>query len=216
MSNRPAFRLGLDLDGIFADFNTEAALTIARLTGRTLAPNGQCPYLPHVWDWMRAVGYKKSEIDAFWRHVEADPSWWADLLPYRGTREFFRQLDAAIRAHVLDVFFLTTRPAYNAHWQCVQWVKEHGIEHPQVAIAHNSASKGLLAAGLQLGAYVDDYAPNLTAVRAHSPGTALGFYVQPWGDEHTLEMVRLGAHQIPTLEGLQRFVEHCLVGGSEG
>lgn len=210
-----AFRLGLDLDGVFADFNTEAALTTARVTGRDLIPlpvgvppaYTRAPYLPPVWDWWRAAGYKKTEIDAFWKHITTQPTWWADLPAYPGTGALFAKLQQAIDAHRLDVFFLTTRPGYNAHWQCVQWVKEHGIEHPQVAIAEHAESKGLLAAGLRLDAYVDDYAPNLVTIRSHSPRTRLGFYVQPWGVEYRDDMMTLGADTVEGLVGLQRFVE---------
>lgn len=205
-----ALRLGLDLDGVFADFNTSAAYTTGELTGRHLAPffqgaPGQ-PYLPTTWNWWKTLGYTRTEIDRFWAHVTTEPTWWLNLPSYAGTGTFFAQLQREIAAHALDVFFLTTRPGYNAHWQCVQWVRDHGIEHPQVAIAANAESKGLLAAGLGLHAYVDDYPPNLIAVRQHAPQVRLGYYRQPWTAEHADTMRDMGAHVLDGLSGLEAFL----------
>lgn len=168
-------RLGLDLDGVFADFNTGFARTLIEATGRNLFPQPFTPpWQPQTWSWWQPLGYRKTESDAAWAAVDADPLWWATLNSMHTqhqTERFFSQLQAWINQQMLAVFFLTTRPSPNAHWQSVQWLRRFGLQTPQVLIADHATSKGELARILRLDAFLDDYPANLAAVRLHAPET---------------------------------------------
>lgn len=205
-------RLGLDLDGVFANFNEAAGRTIVQLTKRHLVPT---TYTPNTWDWMGALGYRKSEIDRFWKFVNLEhPTWWVDLPAYPSTEDVFTVLQRQIAAGRLDVTFLTTRPARTAHAQSVEWLFRLGIDRPQVCITHDHEHKGLLAKGLRLDAFIDDSPRNLHAIREIQPSTALGFYEQPWSVHHRDAMVTLGAHVVKGLTGLERLVARWTGGGN--
>ena len=163
-------KIGLDLDGVFCDFNPAFADEL-RKTGRDLVPR---PFTPTTWVWWKPLGYRQSESDAAWKAVDADPLWWVKLRtmhPQATTIRFFKTLTDLVHRHLVDAVFMTSRPSPNAHWQSVEWLRQHGMTSPQVLIAEHAESKGQLAKILGLQAVLDDYPANLHAIRLHSPLT---------------------------------------------
>lgn len=162
-------RLGLDLDGVFVNFNDGFAQLLTDISGRRLVP-APPHFAPSTWAWPAAVGYKQSEQDEAWRRIEVSPSWWDEresLHHHVMTNIFFRHLSKAVDAGKLVVYFLTARPGLNAHWQSVNWLTRHGMKNPQVIV---TAGKGLTAALLALDVVVDDFHHNLSDVAAQTQG----------------------------------------------
>lgn len=181
MSDHNTFHLGLDIDGLFADFNGHPdthgfSQLLCQVTGRDLFPR---PWEPTTWHWWGALGYKPSEGSDAWESLKRSGTFWRDLPAYDGTREFFRLLNGYDELE-LQVTFLTTRMGRGAHYQTRRWLQSYGMHAPQVVLAANSQSKGLLAQALALDAYIDDYPPNVEAVRQYAPKTDVRLYRRPW------------------------------------
>lgn len=182
--------IGLDLDGVFANFNDHpdkggmAALLI-ETSGRNLFPKDWKG--PDTWHWWGALGYKKSEADVAWEAIRTRADFWLALNPYPDTAWALHRLSTLVSTRGVRYTFLTTRPGTSAHWQSVRWLRLHGMPEPQVIICPSSESKGVLAKALGLDAYVDDYPPNIEAVWRFSPDTAARLYAQPWNKDAQVE-----------------------------
>jgi hypothetical protein len=193
-SNYDTFHLGLDLDGLFADFNGHPdthgfSNLLVKVTERDLFPR---PWTPTTWHWWGALGYKPSEGSAAWEVLKASGTFWRGLPAYPGTREFFRALNAYDELD-LRVTFITTRMGAGAHYQSRAWLQAQGMYAAQVVLAANSEAKGMLAQALALDAYVDDYPPNVAAIRAYAPSCDTRLYAMPWNQD---------ARDATTIEGL--------------
>jgi hypothetical protein len=172
-------RIGLDLDGCFADFNTAFARQLALTTGRRLVLQTEQPYLPPVWAWPTAIGYTREEQELTWQDVERNPAWWLRLEPYAGAGAALRLLNTWVAGQRVQIHFLTSRPGANAHWQSVQWLAEQGLQHPQVLVARHAGDKAELATRLELRLLVDDHTANLAAVEAGGTTEPVCFD-RPW------------------------------------
>lgn len=186
-SRRPRLpKIGLDLDGVFADFNTTAGRRLVEVTGRHLLPPfpaGDAPWYPEVWDWFKAYGYRPTEITAFWDHVAASPDFWLRLWGYPQAQKTLHYLQGVTDGGRAELYWITSRPGKTAHWQSVQWLQDHGIATPQVVVVDSPAQKGQIARGLKLNLYVDDHPPNLDAVAIAAPSCTTWLYVCPWSGE---------------------------------
>lgn len=153
----------MDLDGVWADFNTAFLRLLCTQTKRYLGPASTGPvsqHRPTAWNWMTDYGYTAEEIDAAWRMVEQPAQhWWQHLPPLHGryhTRALLRELTG--QPERLEVHFVTSRPGRTARLQSVAWLREHGVVDPSVLIC---ADKGKLAAALHLHYLVDDHVMNI-------------------------------------------------------
>ena len=61
-------RLGIDVDGVLANFSKGYAELIIELTGKNLFQPGDIED-PPVWDWDILRGYTKEEVSATWKHI---------------------------------------------------------------------------------------------------------------------------------------------------
>lgn len=192
------FHLGLDIDGIFADFNGAPdtygfSHLLVKTTGRDLFPR---PWSPTTWHWWGTLGYKPSEGSDAWEALKASGTFWRGLPCYPGTAEFFRVLNSYDEAD-LRITFITTRMGAGAHYQTRSWLQSYGLFAPQVVLAANSQAKGILAQALALDAYIDDYPPNVQSVREFSPKTDTRLYRMPWNQDVNEEGIIDG---MPALE----------------
>lgn len=184
-------KLGLDLDGVFANFNgappsTGPATTplghgmadlLIRTSGRDLLPR---PFAPEVWHWYSAYGYKRSEWDAAWGTIHTSADFWSTLEPLPGAVEALRLLAKAQQKRKLQITWLTTRPGVTASWQSRDWLELYGFPAATICICPHSVSKGVMAGALELDAFVDDYSENIHAVGLHAPRCRRYLFAQPW------------------------------------
>ncbi len=188
-SLRAPLKVGLDLDGVFADFCTGFAKLLVETSGRDLFPK---PWDgPSLWNWWAPLGYRRSESDAAWKAVQDRPDFWASLSPLAHAHVALTAVRQLQKASLLDPYFLTTRPGPTAHAQSVDWLVQHGVPNPNVTLCASPDAKGLMARNLQLALVVDDHCENLIAVKMHSTAR-LVLYDQPWSTNYRDDVLGYG------------------------
>lgn len=159
-------RIGLDLDGVFANWNRAYYQVLVDLTGKDLVSETEREN-PAVWYWPRHYGYTVEEEMAGYKATAGDPHFWVKLEPYEHTQKFF----AVAQQLGHDLYFITTRPGIQSKRQTEEWLEMWGIAYPTVLLGQSPKAKGQLAAGLALTHFIDDRAENCREVKAASPET---------------------------------------------
>ncbi len=165
-------RIGVDVDGVLADFNVAFIKRIIRVTGQDLFPDR--PFEIPMWDYPQHYGYTNAQIAAVWEDVKRDTCFWANLLPYTTTRRFFQDLD--VMAPGSDVYFITNRTGHLCRRQTENWLIAQGAgPRPLIVI---SGDKAGWCQALNLDIYIDDNFENAVAVgKTHTRSFLLN---RPW------------------------------------
>jgi uncharacterized HAD superfamily protein len=159
-------RIGIDLDGVLADFNTPFIALVEKHTGIKL-PAPSATY-PDVWDFHIAGGVTKAQASAMWEDIKTS-YFWAKQQPVPGALEALKLVNAlAQEPYFWNVYFITSRHGERAKWMAEAWLCMAGIDNPTVLIAHQ---KGGVVGGLELDAFIDDKPEN---IRDAYNGTADG------------------------------------------
>lgn len=191
-------RIGIDVDGILADFNAHYIPLIVKLTGRDLFPP---EYVPTTWEYPAILGYTTEEITAVWSYIENNKWFWYDLPTYPETNDSIRYLANRAKAGD-DLYFITSRPGKTSKAQTEGWLARQGIialgseymtvKHiPHITVLISS-EKGLCARALKLDAYIDDRWENCLSIPfglAPGVGTRTFLLDRPWNraPEHDVE-----------------------------
>lgn len=154
-------RIGLDIDGVLADFNRAYAIQLRDVTGRDLIPPGYNFDAVPVWDWEKALGYTNEEVSEVWKVIKTHSNFWVRLGSLPGARHL-KQLDSD---STNEIYYITSRPGYTSKIQTELWLKARGVMNPTVLISSN---KGPIAAGLGLDVFIDDKPENISDVIKHS------------------------------------------------
>lgn len=191
-------RLGIDVDGILADFNTAFIPRVITVTGRDLFPPR--PFDIPVWDYPAHYGYSKEENTAVWKSITADRYFWYDLEPYDDIAASIVYLgNKAAQGH--DLYFITSRPGLAAKAQTEAWLYNQFRQCdlyrnlPAITVLISSA-KGLCARALQLDAYIDDRWENCLEVAVPTKTCLLH---RSWNAEQAHDA--MGIHRVHTLVG---------------
>lgn len=143
--------LGFDIDGVLAAFDHAFIERIIAITGRDVFPPR--PFVIPTWDFPQFYGYSEDEVSAAWKDIKADCLFWQELPGYADTYASLR----AIRSRQYrgdDIYFVTSRVGVQVKQQTENWLVYAGYSsRPTVLI---SSTKGLIAAGLRLDAFLDD------------------------------------------------------------
>lgn len=152
-------RLGIDVDGVVADFRAAFhALAGHESTSRQAD---------------RGAELSKTDVEGLWKAVAARPNWWMDLPAYEP--EAIAQLYALARRGRWEVFFLTSRPPSagdSVQIQTQVWLERFGFYLPAVLTAPAGA-RGELARALRLDLVMDDRLADCLEVVAMSNAKAL-------------------------------------------
>jgi hypothetical protein len=154
-------RLGLDIDGVLADFRA-AFRDAARECLKREVPLGA--------DEKDVLSER--EIDRVWKHVTRSSNWWMRLQPYEPGR--IANLYALARAGQWEVCFMTKRPACagdSVQFQTQSWLEQQGFYLPAVVTV--PGSRGEVANALRLDLVVDDQFVNCAEVIGAGPTKAL-------------------------------------------
>lgn len=148
-------RIGIDIDGVLADFNGSYARLLIR-DGLNLLPKGweDNPNWPTTWFWERDAGYtKEAESHAWKEHILKENSqFWRKLDPLPGAKQALRRFNTVTNLGV-EVLFITNRMGHRAKRQTEEWLYEFGINFPTVILA---ADKPPVLKSLGVTHFIDD------------------------------------------------------------
>lgn len=161
-------RVGVDIDGILADFNTSYIALLNRVSGK----EADIHYVPTQWSYERSLGFTKDDIQAAWEQIKSNDFWHSlDMMP--GV-EYGCLCD--LESH--DLYFVTTRPGEFSKTDTESWLNRHlGVECPTVLISNR---KGHAAYALELDYFIDDKIENVWDVQDRAPNTKAYLLDRPW------------------------------------
>jgi hypothetical protein len=157
-----SLRLGIDVDGVLADFRTAFHQAARECLGRDI------PLTP---------GDEKNTLSTpvvqrVWSYIGKTPNWWMRVPAYEP--DAIANLYALARAGRWEICFLTKRPpsAGDAvQFQTQWWLEQHGFFLPSVVTV--PGSRGDLANAIRLDLVIDDQFVNCAEVIGASTTKAL-------------------------------------------
>lgn len=176
-------RIGFDMDGTLADFESAFHEVEVRLFGRDSHLEAGQPEreseepVSDVDDERRrdddrrdkqqVLARGRRRRDQIWDEIRKTPNFWNTLKPL-DPAAVRRVYDLTLR-HKWEVFFITQRPyteGETVQRQTQRWLVEQGFDLPSVLVI--GGSRGAAAAALRLDYHVDDSAQNCLDVGAES------------------------------------------------
>jgi hypothetical protein len=158
-----SLRIGLDIDGVLADFRTAFHESAERCLKRDVQA-GPSPGARET------LG--EGDVKIVWDLVARTPNWWMEVKPYEP--EQIARLHDLTRELGWEVFFLTKRPPSagdTVQFQTQSWLERYGFYLPAVLTV--PGSRGEVANGLRLDIVVDDLILNCIEVVSASPSKAM-------------------------------------------
>ena len=166
-----SLRLGIDMDGVIADFNAGWTWRYNRdFPERIDRPLGAAD----VVEWDAPVGLTHfDEMDDFWS--------WAETCAEG--RSLFHGLDpypdaipalAALTGSGHDVVIVTTKPTF-AIDDTYDWLDRHEVPHVELHIVDDKTL-------VECDVFLDDAVHNLVALTDARPAATVCRYVRPWND----------------------------------
>lgn len=194
-------KLGIDCDGVLADWNTSFIRRTIEVTGKDLfGPD----FIPREWEYPTAVGYTEDDLRAVHDSIVSDASFWRGLEQYHGEKviQALAALDLYQARGEGEVYFITNRFGYLTKWQTEKWLKSHAMSDPTVLI---TTHKGLTAKALNLDAYIDDKLENIEDVVTHTGITCMPFLCdRPWNQA---PRDFIDTHEIPVVKSVWEMLD---------
>jgi hypothetical protein len=158
-----AFRIGIDVDGVIADFRTAFHAAAVRCLRRDVADS----------DVLESAGpLSPDDVRRVWGYIGRTQNWWMDVPPYEPDQ--IARLYSLTRAAGWEVFFMTKRPPSagdSVQFQTQWWIERFGFYLPAVMTV--PGSRGDIASGLRLDMIIDDQVLNCVEVISAAPTKAL-------------------------------------------
>jgi len=162
-------RLGIDLDGVVADFNTGWTRLYNAEFGAELASESITAWkapaqLPHFgsmsafWKWARTCGPEGVSL-------------FRTLDPYPGALEALQRLSRRHR-----IVIITSKPRYAVH-DTYAWIAEHRLPTTDVHIVDDKSS-------IACDVYLEDADHNLVRLARERPEAIVCRFVRPWNGPH--------------------------------
>jgi hypothetical protein len=152
-------RLGVDVDGVVADFRTAFRALAERELGRSAEDV--------------EAELSKADVERLWRLVAETSNWWLDLPAYEPD-QIVRLYDRA-RHGRWEIHFLTSRPPSagdSVQLQTQVWLEKFGFFLPAV-MTTPAGARGEIARALRLDVLVDDRMVNCMEIIGASNAKAL-------------------------------------------
>lgn len=166
--------IGVDVDGIVANFEAGYAPLLTQTTGIEFPRLGEAGW-PDTWFWERAAGVTKEQESVAWDQIKASNDFWFNLPAHAGAQAFLDELAHYSINH--DVYFITSRVGKHVKYQTESWLAYHGFEEATVLI---SSEKGLCCRALKVTHYIDDKNENCAQVVDQSPSTLCYMLAKPY------------------------------------
>ena len=152
-------RLGIDVDGVVADFRSAFRALAERELGLPASDV--------------ETELSKSDVDRLWRVVAETTNWWLDVPAYEPDQ--IKRLYAQARTARWEMFFMTSRPPSagdSVQLQTQVWLERHGYFLPSV-LTTPSGARGEVARSLRLDLALDDRMVNCLEIISASNSKAL-------------------------------------------
>ena len=165
-----SLRVGLDIDGVLADFRSAFRDTAERCLRKQVADEGE--------EEQARASLNPDEIRRVWDHIAKAPNWWMDVPAYEPAQ--IARLYGLARAAGWEVFFMTKRPPSagdSVQFQTQWWIERFGFYLPAVMTV--PGSRGDIANGLRLDLMVDDQVINCAEVIGAGPTKAVLMLREP-------------------------------------
>jgi hypothetical protein len=160
-----ALRVGVDVDGVLADFRTAFRAAAAECL-RTPLPDA------NLDDPKTSQALGQDDVRKVWEWIGRAPNWWMGLQPYEPDQ--IAALYKMARASGWEVFFMTNRPPSGGdtpQFQTQWWIEQYGFYLP--AVMTIPGSRGDIANGLRLDLVIDDLLLNCVEVVSSSTTKAV-------------------------------------------
>jgi uncharacterized HAD superfamily protein len=164
MSN-PALRLGIDLDGVVADFNAGWTALHNAEFGGSLTPD-----LVTTWNALHTLG-GFDDMEAFWewaRGNEHRPSIFRHLALLPDALDTLNALSADGHRIVI----VSTKPDWAIH-ETMHWLADNAIPTREVHLTFQKAE-------VECDVYLDDAPHVLAELTEHRPDAVVCRFVRPW------------------------------------
>lgn len=158
-------KIGVDVDGVLADFVTAYNEVILKHTSIIIPPPSDS--YPDVWEYDVAAGLTPEQLKTIWADIIKRPHFWGMLHALPGVPNALWKLSRLREEH--DIYFITSRPGARAKYYTEMWLAWHGFDKATVIITGKAKDKGLIAQGLGLDIFIEDNATNLATVMDHVP-----------------------------------------------
>jgi hypothetical protein len=157
-------RLGVDIDGVLADFRSAFRITARECLGHEAVGSDN--------DGGSPSPLRQGDVEKVWAHIARTSNWWMRVQPYEPAE--IARLYAIARASRWEVFFLTKRPPSAGdpvQLQTQSWLERQGFYLPAVLTV--PGSRGELANSLRLDLVVDDQIINCVEIIGAGPTKTL-------------------------------------------
>jgi len=149
-----ALRIGIDIDGVLADFRTAFRQTAMRILRRDIADGV---------DLETGGPLSPDDVRRVWEHIAKTQNWWMEVPAYEPDQ--IARLYSVMRAAGWEIFFMTKRPPSGGdtvQFQTQWWIERFGFYLPAVLTV--PGSRGDIANGLRLDIIIDDQIINCVEV----------------------------------------------------
>jgi len=159
--------LGLDIDGVLADFLTPFLEVVASETGSGRIP----PESVSDFNLKEHPYLKESIVLKCMEQVSNSPSFWRELKPLITPEQWHKLSELSRENNLVFITHRYERDTYSIHDVSCEWLENYGIINPTVYFTQ--APKARLIQDLGVSLFVDDRHENCEDVATQTAATVL-------------------------------------------
>lgn len=205
-------KIGIDIDGVLADFQPAYRAALIKATGKDLYPDADYNACYPCWQHPQHWGYTNADNKAAWAIIADNEFFWEHLEGYPNTEEALFNIHQNIAMRYWEVYFITDRPGKWPKIQTERWLRGKNTLNmtnrdefrPTVLV---TGEKGQMANALKLDSYIDDKWENCLDVWNASGQTHVWMLERPWNAGWRQDAVRKGITPVKSLTDMLKGVQ---------